>query len=367
MRSRTPPEALREVAVVIAGAGIAGSALFYELSRRGVEVLLLDSAAQPAGASSIPAALVNPHRGRTARARTLDLEGLASFWRLTAELRAAGHDPGARASGVLRIASNARQARGWQRLESEAGGGLAWLEPGEAPSPYHAPFGGLLVRRGGWLEPATLLTTLRAAGTAAGGQVAFGHELRGWRASGSGLSLDVYKAADGIHGELAAAVHTKELVLCLGAYDPVASRLPRLQAETGLALTLPWPPSIRGTSQPGQVPPLAGAVGLIPRGHDLVLTGAALPGAIPHQDELKDAARNLLATSSWYLPGLSEATPTSAWHGVRVRRRSGTPVVRRLDEGVTLFAGLAGRGFLTGPLLAERLAERLTERVGASA
>src|SRR5690606_10758709 len=109
----------------------------------------------PAGASTVPAALINPHRGRSGRARPNDVAGAAAFWRLAGDLEATVGTSGAHRTGVLRLADNPRQARAWQRLE-----GARWLEPGEVPADYHAPFGALLVPDGGWLRSATLLAAL---------------------------------------------------------------------------------------------------------------------------------------------------------------------------------------------------------------
>src|SRR5690606_29915426 len=97
------------------------------------------------GASGVPAALLNPHRGRSGRAHAADLAGMAAIWQLTAALEAEVGASGAHRSGVLRIADNAKQARAWQRID-----GTRWLEPGEVPAVYHAPFGAMLVEGGGW-------------------------------------------------------------------------------------------------------------------------------------------------------------------------------------------------------------------------
>lgn len=374
----------REYQVVVAGGGIAGSALFYELSRRGVKALLLERAERPAGASAVPAALLNPYRGRTARARQLDLDGLRFFWRLAARLREAGRDPGTHAGGVLRIASNARQANSWRKLAEDdpngeqpltaaatagpaAAAGGAWLEwftSQQFPAPYHAPFGGIRVVNGGRVEPAKLLAALIETACSAGGRAVFGRELSSWRRDDDGgLILDVSSTSE--QKELADprrgnVVRTRELVLCLGAYDPQVCRLPRLEAATGLALTLSFEGSVRNGEL---LPPLAGAIGLIPQDGRLHLVGGALRSPSPSTADLGEAAENLRRAGSWYLPSSATANVEARWHGTRVRRPTGTPVVRRLAPAVTLFGGLAGRGFLSGPLLAERLAASLAARL----
>ncbi|MDQ3396485.1 MAG: FAD-binding oxidoreductase, partial [Deinococcota bacterium] len=102
---------------VIVGAGVAGCCLAYRLASRGLPVTLLDKGRIGAqGASSVPLALLNPNRGRSARASLFDLASLEATWALVSDLEALGLDHGAHKTGVLRVASNARQAKGWQAL-----------------------------------------------------------------------------------------------------------------------------------------------------------------------------------------------------------------------------------------------------------
>ncbi|MDE0099936.1 MAG: FAD-dependent oxidoreductase [Truepera sp.] len=120
--------------VAVVGAGVAGCMVAFELSRRGHPVTLIDRAGPGrGGASGVPVALLNPHRGRSGRATPSDLEGLAAFWRLCGELEAEGLDPGAHRTGVLRIAHSRRPARAGRGL------GVRWLEPAAVASPNPAP------------------------------------------------------------------------------------------------------------------------------------------------------------------------------------------------------------------------------------
>src|SRR5690606_37867704 len=130
--------------VIVVGGGVAGLTLAHELSRRGAHVTLVERTAAPAGASAVPAALLNPYRGRTARARPTDLAGLEAFWRLARTLEEEGLDPGARATGVLRVAPSPRQAALWREVAAAAGDGTRWLAPDEVPDGVHAPHGALL-------------------------------------------------------------------------------------------------------------------------------------------------------------------------------------------------------------------------------
>lgn len=351
--------------VIVVGGGVAGACLQYELAARGVSALLLEQGVGPTGSSTVPAALLNPHRGRAARARQLDRDGLAAFWELTERLETRGAQPGARRSGVLRAATDRRQAKSWQRLVAAgADDGLEWLEPVDFPSAYHAPFGGLLVRAGGWLEPRLLLSAIGESAGALGARTLTEVRFTGWRpARGKGI---VAEAID-LTSEERLELKAEALVLCLGAYDALACRLPRLELAAGVALTLAAP-----RASLGALPPLAGSFGVVCAQDRVVVSGGTLSLADgqPTTAELALAVERLRAAAAWSLPALDEvevddAAPGAVWHGVRARRTSGTPVVRRLAPSVALFGALAGRGFLTAPLLARRLAAALATELGS--
>ncbi|MDQ3458171.1 MAG: FAD-binding oxidoreductase, partial [Deinococcota bacterium] len=98
--------------VAVVGAGVAGCTLAFELAGRGRSVALLEAGRVGAqGASSVPLALLNPNRGRSAKASSFDRRALQATWALISALEAEGFDSGAHRTGVLRVASSARQAR----------------------------------------------------------------------------------------------------------------------------------------------------------------------------------------------------------------------------------------------------------------
>ena len=138
-----------------------------------------------------------------------------------------------------------------------------------------------------------------------------------------------------------------------------ALRLPRLEHAPGLAVTfdlVDHSPSLAARQErEARLLPLAGAVGIVFVGSTAVVSGAA------HHGDERDVER-LRSSASWFVPAVADAPVAAVWRGVRARRPSGTPVIRRLRAGVTLFGALGGRGFLCGPLLAQRLAERLADR-----
>ncbi|HET8985123.1 MAG TPA: FAD-dependent oxidoreductase [Trueperaceae bacterium] len=343
--------AITDREVLVVGGGVAGVSLLYALSSRGVAATLIDTGlVGTRGASAIPYALLNPHRGRTGRARPLDLAGLEAFWRWRDQLESTGLDTGAHRSGVLRVASSSRQRALWSRLA-----GPTPLEAADFPETVRAKFGGMLVPDGGWLEPRRWLGALSQASVAAGAVIAEGVELLSLSSAGRQVAVT--------SGGVMTAQH---VVLCLGAYDASRLRLPRLELAAGLAVTMTLPEEAHaGTGAQtstatdevtaARMRPLAGSIGIVFSGRQVVLSGAA------HSGDDADVER-LRSSAAWFVPELVTASVTSVWRGVRARRPSGVPVVRELRRGLTLFGGLGGRGFLCSALLAETLAERLAER-----
>ncbi len=339
---------------VIVGGGVAGLSLAYELSKLGADVALVDRV--PAGAGRapaaavgprLPAAILNPHRGRSARAHPADLAGLEAFWRLADELAAAGLDPAAHRTGVLRVATSTRQAGSWRRLVAD-GAGLRWLEEDAVPAGVHAPHGALLVERGGWVEPAALLGALTSASNLLGASLWQGVQVGALAPSPGGAEVTTTA------GPLAA----RHVVLCLGAAEPPAGcRLPALARDGGAAAVLRLPGSAH--VRLSGAPPVAGAVNAVIGAGHAVVTGGTLSPVSPPEPELRLAALRLRDSAAWTLPGLRDAELMGAWFGVRARRPSGRPVVRRLSERVTLYGALAGRGYLCAADLSARLARRL--------
>jgi glycine oxidase len=319
------------VPVLVIGGGIAGCSLAYGLARRGVAVRLIEKGrVGQEGASAVGAALLNPYRGRGAKPGRYDLDGLAAFWRLAGKLEADGHAHGARRSGVLRVASSARQARVWNDLP-----GLRF-QP-EPPHPYRAPEGAFLVPDGGWLEPSLLLSSLAAAAAKRGGEFVEGCEVeRLERRQGTWLAHTSV-------GPIAARV----MVLCTGAGAVRGIELPGLERIAGDQVTL-------ASSAPLPYP-IAGAVYLASTGDRVLVGGNHRPPeqGDPHAPEL------LRSSAARMVPPLLDAPIERVWTGIRAKRPDNIPLVTEIEPRLWFLGAFGGRGFLTAPLLADRLASIL--------
>ena len=319
--------------LAIIGGGVAGCTLAYSLAKRRARVTLLEAGQLgQQGASAVPVALLNPHRGRTARASDLDRDGLEATWELVEELEQDGLETGVYRSGVLRIASNERQAKKWRKLKA-----LKWLEPGEVPTPYHAPFGAFLVERGGWLEPAKFLAALRA-----------GAERQGVVFRETCQVETLHRTADGFDLETAQGHYKADkVILCVGATLNPSLGVPDLERFEGDVIGL--------RSEVALPHPLAGAVyGAQKR--ELTYIGG---NHRPADESDPAAATRLRKSASWFVKGLTEARFATRWTGVRAQRPGRNPMSEELEPGLWFHGALGGRGFLCSALLSARLAERL--------
>ena len=322
--------------IVIVGGGVMGVTLAYTLAKRGVAVTLLERAqiGQTEEASSVPVALLNPYRGRSARASDFDLAALEAMWTLVGEVERRGLETGVVQSGVLRVASNAKQAKQWQKRD-----GVSWFGAGKVPTGFHAPFGGFVAPSGGWLRPQLWLGALTQAAQEAGARVHEHHEV-----------TQIIKAADGFEVYSKAGMwKARTVVLCSGSGTELGQNLGLTHvAGEVIGLTLPEP-------EPALPYPLAGAVYGAQVGGTFYLGGNHRPADQPDES----APAQLQRAGSWFVPALKEAGLTSVWRGVRVKADDNLPVVKELEPGLWFAGGLAGRGFLASAQVAETLCDRL--------
>ena len=342
--------------IAIVGGGVMGSTLLYLLAARGLPVTLFEGGKLgERGASGVPVALLNPYRGRSARASPFDLESLETMWQLVDELAASGYETGVYRTGVLRVASNAKQAKAWRKRAEGAGvtgnetlanetlaNKVRWLEPDEVDTGYHAPFGAFVALQGGWLEPHVWLQVLVQAAQQRGGTALEGHE--------------VTRLKPGMHGTTlhttAGSFSAAQVVLCSGTGLTLGQGALGLGHVAGevIGLELGAPPPVLPY-------PLAGAVYGAARGRTFYLGGNHRPAA--QTDDTAPA--QLQRAGGWFIPALQSAQLGSVWHGVRAKTPDHQPIVRQLGPGLWFAGALAGRGFLGAAQVARTVIAALTE------
>jgi glycine/D-amino acid oxidase-like deaminating enzyme len=340
--------------VVVVGGGVVGRSVARAAARAGLQATRVADGG--AAASTVPVALLNPHRGRTGRARPEDLAALATTWRWADELEAEGFAPGAHRTGAVRVADGPKQAAAF------AAAGLA----STAAAGVRAPHGAFLVPDGGWLDPRAWLAALTRSAQAHGARC---HEDRtvvaaergvagGWRLHlrgiepGGGADLDR-------HGAPATVLDADQVVFAIGA----TAWPPGLEAAFGAA---PPVERIAGdvvvTRHPAPPLPLAGATYVAPVARGGTPTAAIGGHHRPAGPPGADAAARLRAAARWTLPGLGEPDPEDrVWWGVRAKRPGGRPEVQELAPGVRWVGGFAGRGFLAAAAVAETLVEAIAD------
>jgi glycine/D-amino acid oxidase-like deaminating enzyme len=325
--------------IAVIGAGIAGCSLAYELSKYPCEVTLVDAKGIGSGASSVPLALLNPHRGRTGRASDLDKAGLTSMWELKTELEDLGFEPGLHPTGVLRIASSERQAKLWRKLED-----VLWLESSQIPDAYHAPFGGFLVERGGYVEPRKLLNVLVTVVKQRGVKILEHYSVEKVVAQDSAFKIF---SLDPVPQPL----NPDFVLLCPGASKTFTANLP-LEYQAG---------DVIGLESDATLPyPIAGAI------YGSSLGGIAYMGG-NHRDEDDDDVyhlEQLQQSSSWFIPTLRDAKRISTWSGVRAKQENNEPLVKELEPNLWFFGALGGRGFLCAYHLAKQFVGNIMDTNG---
>ncbi len=327
----------RSLHYIVVGAGVMGCTLAYELSKI-TKVTLIEK--NKIGSATVPIALLNPFRGRSARASTLDLAGLKAMRALANELSNLGLDHGIHNKGVLRIASNNKQARKWQELQ-----GVLWFGPEDFPSNYNAPFGGFLVASGGFVNTHKFLKALVKAAKNNLTVIEDCQVLDIKSTSHANFGLPDSYSIKTNQGDFEASA----VFLCVGANTSLAAILPKMTYTAGEVVTL------KDTTQ---IPyPLAGAVYSTQVAEKVYIGGNHRPLG----EEDVEAAKKLQHSVSWFIPSLKTAQRIGTWTGARAKAKDNQPIIRELKPKLWFLGALAGRGFLCAAYLAKMLVKDLQD------
>ncbi|WP_165768337.1 NAD(P)/FAD-dependent oxidoreductase [Hymenobacter amundsenii] len=340
---------MTQVDYLIIGYGIAGATLAAELRGRGRTVVVLD-APRPDSASRVAAGLMNPVAGkRFALAWRADelLTAAATFYR--AQEQRLGR-PFFQELPIVKLFSSVAEQN---TLLARSADRPAWLDfvenpTGELPAlPGVEPeFGGLLIRRGGFVLVEELLTALTAEGLAAGW---LQHETFDWAAL-------VAQPAGGFR--YAGRVEARHVISCEGAatcQNPFFQWLP-LTPNQGEVLTVECPGLPAGTV-------LNKGAYVVPLGADRLRVGATYrwppfaAGTTPEaREELSQRLRDITA-QPFRVVGQRA--------GVRPAVRDRKPLLGTHPEtpGLHVFNGLGSKGVMMAPRLAQVMADWLENDV----
>ncbi len=313
------PQATSQHAPVV-GAGIAGASVAYFLSKRGVQVTVMDAGRHTA--SHVPSALINPVRGQSGQVDEDALAGMHLTWALIKELEGQGHAIPHGLTGVLRpVPDDKTRAKFEKSLPPELR--HEWVVPAPPLRPGWAHV--LHLPEAGWVDGRALCAALLAA---SGAEIVDGE----W------MMDDRESVASIIH-------HPSPIIFCGGSYGST------LLGE-------------EGTHRMGSMLLLDRAVSDVPLSFGAYLSpdsrGGVLGGTFEAPARHWQAPALPLASLNWLLgkgaalADLSGVQVTGRWTGSRLSGLRFGPD----ERGVWHLSGLGSKGFLLGPLYARRLVER---------
>jgi glycine oxidase len=350
--------------VVIAGAGIIGCAIAYELSRRGMSCIVLDSRRLGMAATNAAAGVLAPlsELQRPDALVRLNVAGLRCYPAWVERLREEVPDVDVEfmINGVLRVAfDNAELAelRAGLRYQREHGMELIELDAAGVrevePRVSEAVVGGLLCPEDG--QVSNQLFTLAVARAAqkrkarimehspvlAFGKV--GRRVTTVRTTRDTLSCD--------HLVLAAGPWTRPLALKLGCDVPTRPLRGQMVALGRMVTPI------------GR--PVWGSRGyVLPRANGLVFAGATVEDVGFRTRTTKRGLTEVRRAAFELVPQLRYAREHFSWAGLRPGSPDGLPIMGPLPgwENVTVATGHFRNGILLGPITGELIARSITER-----
>jgi glycine oxidase len=345
--------------VVIVGGGVMGCAAAYELSTRGVPVLVLERSVPGAEASSAAAGILGAqveahHAGPMTE---LGLASLKLYPALVKELeRSSGIGLGFRRSGVLKVGFAASDV---QRLARErvwqARQGLPFAKLSGAELRKREPAlsqelaGGLWFEQDATLDPRSLLSALRIAAERAGARFQSGAFVkRVAEANGRAIGVEL---SDG------SLVKGSHVVLAAGSWTSLVgqSEAPRVVPARGQIVELR-----------SSVPPLSSIVFgpdcyVVPRADGRVLIGSTLEFVGYKREVTAGAVAKLLTAAIRLVPALADAELSSSWSSFRPYTPDELPLLGPSQTpGLILMSGHYRNGILLAPISAKIVAACVT-------
>jgi len=365
--------------VAIVGGGVAGLAAARELARRGLAVVVIESApACGAGASGAAAGMLAP-QAEADRADDL-FELLCASREMYPDFAAAlteetGIDVELDRTGTLYLAFSeedageverrfAWQSRAGLAVERVSTAEVRRLEPQVSPHVRAA----LRFPRDWQVENRLLVRALRASAEGSGARVASGTEALGLHVSPDGRARGLLTARGTLWADA--------VVLAAGAWSSRLRKLPDPCASTQTAGTAldddPRVEPVRGQvlcfrGHESRAPLVRHVVYsprgyLVPRRDGRLLAGSTTERAGFDCRVTEEGARFVRALAAEITPGVASLTQAEAWAGLRPRAADGLPVLGESADVRRLFyaTGYYRNGILLAPAAGRVVADLVT-------
>lgn len=347
--------------VIVVGAGVIGTGIAYELVRRRLPVILLDSLAEGGATSAASAGMVNP-LGMSTEQESLIPLGLISYrvyeeWAQTL-LEEVGIDIEWSRCGALKLALNETEAsqlgetaRWMQKYDPEVTSLSAQeaqkMEPLIPPTVH----GALWLPNEGHVDGQRLVRALRTAAIQAGAEFYGGEPVVGFEVSAQRV-IGVQTARGTLQGAtvvLAAGAWTGALLQTLGVKLAI-------QPVRGQILVLSDPPK-----------PLRHVVYsilnyVVPQRDGTILLGATTEEVGFASSPTAEGFTYLLNTLPPTLPALAKASFAGYRVGLRPSSPDGEPIIGSLPpwDNLLIASGHYRHGILLAPATAKAIADLIT-------
>jgi glycine oxidase len=343
--------------VVIVGGGVMGCAAAHELSRRGLEVVVLERSVPGAEASSAAAGILGAqveahHAGPLTELGLLSLE---LYPALVKDLeKSSGVAVGYRRSGVLKVAydratlGRLSRDQGWQKKRGLPVTQLTRKALAERePALSNELAGGLWFERDATLDPRALLSALRIAAEKAGARFRSGSFVKRVAEQAgrvSGVELDDGSLVEGSHVVLAAGSWSS--LVAHAAVDsprvvPARGQIVELRTSVPLLDAIVFGPDCY----------------VVPRADGRLLIGSTLEFVGFRREVTAGAVAQLLAAAIRLVPELAQAELSSTWSSFRPYTKDELPLLGPTQTaGLIWMSGHYRNGILLAPISAKIVA-----------
>ena len=360
-----PPPVPRQADVVIAGGGIIGLSLAFELGRRQVTVAVLERDRIGAGAAGVAAGMLAPaaeaeHEDEAMVRLALESQRLYPSFVAEAE-RVSGRPCGLRQEGSLLVALTQDDAEEWlhlQGFQQRLGLPSRWLEPDEvlALEPQLTPrlVGALLCPQDHQVDPRAMMAALAQAVRRQGGTVMEGARVTGFETAGGRVQAVVVD----VGGE-ALAVRCQAAVLAAGAWSGQGFAWPGapipVRPVKGQLVRLRGPQLIRHVVRTPRVY-------LVPRQDGELIVGATMEEQGFDPTPTAGAVMDLLWGARLAVPAVYDLAWAEVNVSFRPASRDHLPVIGPAGvEGLYVATGHFRNGILLAPATAVLLADLVVE------